>query len=85
MAQVKTMLEYESWKTGIFFRMLRNFKKLTSPSWLDNLLKYNDPRLDQVKDKVRKAYQVNAGEQTYSFLKFMRNVITHLNEVRLTI
>ena len=85
MAQVKTMLEYESWKTGIFFRMLRNFKKLTSPSWLDNLLKYNDPRLDQVKDKVRKAYQVSADEQTYSFLKFMRNVITHLNEVRLTI
>ena len=99
MAQVKTMLEYESWKTGIFFRMLRNFKKLTTPSWLDILLKYNDPcldqvkdkvkyndpRLDQVKDKDRKAYQVSANEQTYSFLKLMRNVITHLNEIRLTI
>ena len=85
MAQVKTMLEYESWHTSIFFRMLRNFKKLTTPSWLDILLKYNDPRLDQVKDKARKAYQVSADEQTYSFLKFMRNVITHLNEVRLTI
>ena len=85
MAQVKTMLEYESWKTSIFFRMLRNFKKLTTPSWLDIWLKYNDPHLDQVKDKARKAYQVNADEQTYSFPKFMRNVITHLHEVRLTI
>ena len=84
MAQVKTMLKYESWKIGIFFRMLRNFKKLTTPSWLDILLKYNDPRLDQFKDKARKAYQVNADEQTYSFLKFMRNVITHLNEVDYT-
>ena len=58
-----------------FFRMLRNFKKLTTPSWLDILLKYNDPHLDQVKDKARKAYQVSADEQTYGFLKFMRNVI----------
>ena len=79
------MLEYESWKTGLFFGMLKNFKKLTTPSWLDILLKYNDPRLDRVKDKARKAYQVNANEQTFSFLKFMRNVIVHLNEVRLTI
>ena len=71
MAQVKTMLEYESWKTGIFSRMLRNFKKLTTPSWLDILLKYNDPHLDQVKDKAQKAYQVSVDEQTYSFLKFM--------------
>ena len=69
------MLEY----TTNCKKVMDEINALRTPSWIKNLEKNVDPRLEKVKLKAREI-----GWGSYNFLLLSKNVVVHVNEVRFT-